>query len=156
MSAFSDLQGKIAARLAAVDTAIPAPVPANDQPIQFITEIIGDLKNIIDRSVARIGIVGIVLSPSAKRIGAEHTSPIALKPLIEVQIQENVIVNRSAAGTQVAAFDLVVFCMRRLHLWSPIGQRISRLTLDETPYLLVSEYPILTYNVRVNASLTIT
>jgi hypothetical protein len=72
-----------------------------------------------------------------------------------VQIQENVTINRGASGTQVPALDLVEFCMKRLHWFERDGQRIRRIQLDEVPYLLVSEYPILTYNVRFNAPLSI-
>jgi len=50
----------------------------------------------------------------------------------------------------------VQFCMLRLHLWSPTSQRITRIEVDETPYLMVSEHPLLVYNVRLNAQLSIT
>jgi hypothetical protein len=81
--------------------------------------------------------------------------PISFMCPIEIQIQENVTINRGNSGTKIPVLDIVQFSMRRLHLWSPSKQRINKIELDETPYLLVSEYPVLTYNVRFNAKLTI-
>jgi hypothetical protein len=81
--------------------------------------------------------------------------PISFLCPVEIQVQENVTINRNS-GTKVSALDLVVFCMQRLHLWSPTNQKITKIELDETPYQLVADTPILTYNVRLNAKLTIT
>jgi hypothetical protein len=157
MSEFLDLQAAIVARLKAVVSDIPAPVPANGE-VQWITEIIGDLKNIIDRNLGKLGVIGIVMTPGGRLI-QPGVAPISLRCPIEVQIQESVTINRSGAGTQIAALDLVRFTMKRLHWWapqiSPATPRITRIELDEAPYLLVAEYPILTYNVRFNAPLTI-
>jgi hypothetical protein len=155
VNAFSQLQQSVIGRLTATVADVPSLVPANGE-IRWITEDIGDLANIIARTVGSLGIIGIVMTPGGgKLFDATATSPISLQCPIEIQIQENVTVNRGNAGTKIPNLDLVQFCMRRLHLWSPTNQRISKIALDETPYLLVSEYPTLTYNVRFNQSLTI-
>jgi hypothetical protein len=154
MSKLADLQNSIITQLTAVNAAMPAPVPANGQ-IQWITENIGDLANVIARTTGKLGIIGIVMTPGGKLVTPGSGPPIAIHSLVEIQIQENVTINRGASGTQISAIDLVEFCMKRLQYFERDQQRIRRIVLDEIPFLLVSEYPILTYNVRLNAPLTI-
>jgi hypothetical protein len=154
MNALSQLQQSIIGRLTATDTGVPSLVPATGK-INWITEDIGDLANIIARTVGTLGIIGIVMTPGGGKLFATGIFPISFTCPIEIQTQENVTVNRGASGTQIPSLDLVQFCMRRLHLWSPTNQRISKIELDETPYVLVSEYPVLTYNARFNAKITI-
>jgi hypothetical protein len=155
MNAFSNVQQEVIARLTATVADIPSLVPANGK-INWITEDIGDLANIIGKTIGTLGIIGIVMTPGGGKLFNMGVYPISLVCPIEIQIQENVTVNRGAAGTQITNLDLVQFCLRRLHLWSPSNQRVNRIEVDETPYILVSEYPILTYNVRFNIGLTIT
>jgi hypothetical protein len=160
MNRMSQLQQSIIGRLTAVDATIPALVPAQGQ-VQWITEDIGDLANIIQRAIGKLGIIGIVMTPGGGKLFQAGIFPISFRCAIEIQLQENVTINRGAAGTQIPALDLVQFTMQRLHLFSPSGtppsrgKRADRIEIDEVPYLLVSEYPVLTYNVRFNAPLTI-
>lgn len=154
MNAMSQLQQDVIGRLTASVTDVPSLNPASGE-IKWVTEDIGDLANIIQRQVGKMGIVGIVMTPGGGKMFEVGIFPIAFMCPIEIQIQENVTVNRGASGTQISNLDMVQFCMKRLHLWSPSHQRINKLELDETPYLLVAETPILTYNVRFNAKLTI-
>jgi hypothetical protein len=154
MNAFSQLQQEVIGRLTATNADVPSLVPATGE-IKWITEDIGDLANIIGRTVGSLGIIGIVMTPGGGKMFEVGIFPISFMCPIEIQIQENVTINRGNSGTKVPVLDLVQFSMRRLHLWSPSNQRINKIELDETPYLLVSEYPILTYNVRFNAKLTI-
>jgi len=156
MNVFSSLQQKVIGRLTATGiTEAPSLVPANGQ-INWITEDIGDLANMITKTVGTLGIIGIVLTPGGGKLFRPGIFPISFVCPIEIQIQENVIVNRRDGGTKIPALDLVQFCMLRLHLWSPTSQRITRIEVDETPYLMVSEHPLLVYNVRLNAQLSIT
>jgi hypothetical protein len=155
MNAFSNLQQEVIGRLTATVTDVPSLSPANGK-VNWITEDIGDLAKAINKMVGTLGIIGIVMTPGGGKLFKLGTYPMALQCPIEIQIQENVTVNRGASGTQIPNLDLVQFCLRRLHLWSPTSQRISRIEADETPYILVSEYPLLTYNVRFLAPLTIT
>ena len=154
MSNLAQLQQSIISRLTAVDNTVPAPVPVNGA-IEWITEDRGDFANIIARMTAKLGIVGIVMTPGGKMIKLGEGPNIEFHTLAEIQIQENVTINRGANGTQVAALTLVEFCIKRLHWWSRDNQRIRRLYLDEIPYLLVSEVPLLVYNVRLIAPLSI-
>jgi hypothetical protein len=154
MSKLGDLQQSIIQRLTAQDPDIPLPVPANGT-IQWITEDIGDFANIIDRAVGKLGITGIVMTPHGKLIKLGEGPNIAFHSLVEVQIQENVTINRGASGTQVAALALAEFCMKRLHYWWRDNQKIRRIQLDEIPFLLVAEVPLLVYNVRFTAPISI-
>lgn len=154
MNAFSQLQQQVIGRLTASVTDIPSLVPANGQ-INWITEDKGDLANIMARTVGTLGIIGIVLTPGGGKLFEVGKYPISFDCPIEIQTQENVTVNRGASGTQIASLDLVEFCMKRLHLWSPSHQRINQIELDITPYVLVAEVPLLVYTVRLNAKLTI-
>jgi len=154
MNVFSQLQQSVITRLTATVTDVPSLVPANGK-INWITEDIGDLAKAIAKTVGSLGIIGIVMTPGGGKLFSMGVYPVSLHCPIEIQIQENVTVNRGAAGTQIPNLDLVQFCLKRLHLWSPTGQRVSRIEVDETPYLLVSEYPLLTYNVRFSAPITV-
>jgi hypothetical protein len=157
MNAMSQLQQQVIGRLTASVADVPSLTPAAGE-IMWVTEDKGDLASIIARQIGKMGIVGIVMTPggqTCKLYDVGMTVPIAFACPIEIQIQENVTVNRGAAGTQISNLDLVQFCMRRLHQWSPSHQRVNKIELDETPYLLVADAPILVYNVRFNAKLTI-
>lgn len=154
MNAMSQLQQQIIGRLTASVADVPSLSPAAGE-VKWVTEDIGDLASIIARQVGKMGIVGIVMTPGGGKMFDVGIFPISFMCPIEIQIQENVTVNRGASGTQISNLDLVQFCMRRLHQWSPSNQRINKVELDETPYLLVTEVPILTYNVRFNAKVTI-
>jgi hypothetical protein len=148
-----DLQAKILTRLTADIPAIPAPVPANGQTVTWMTEIIGDLVNKVQKTAASTGIVGTVLTPGGDRLQLRDpkTGQIALINPIVIEITENVIVNR-AVGTQIAALTLVEFCMKRLNLFELTkGARITRVTLDPKPFELVAMAPLLIYHVRANA-----
>jgi hypothetical protein len=155
MNAMSQLQQQVIGRLTASVADVASLEPAAGT-IKWITEDIGDLANIIQRATGKVGIIGIVMTPGGGKMFDVGIFPISFMCPIEIQTQENVTVNRGASGTQIPSLDIVQFCMRRLHLWSPSNQRINKIELDETPYLLVSEYPVLVYNVRFNAKLTIT
>lgn len=154
MNALSNLQQQVIGRLTEADTTVPSLVPAQGS-VNWITEDIGDFGNIIARTTGSVGIIGIVVTPGGGKLFSLGCYPISFRCPIEVQIQENVTVNRGSAGTQISALDLLQFVFRRLHLWSPTDQRINRIELDEVPYLLVSETPILTYNVRLSAPISI-
>jgi hypothetical protein len=154
MNAMSQLQQQVIGRLTASVAEVPSLEPVAGE-ISWVTEDRGDFANIIQRATAKVGIVGIVMTPGGGKLFELGCYPIQFTCPIEIQIQENVTVNRGAAGTQISSLDLLQFCMKRLHLWSPSHQRINRIELDENPYLLVAETPILVYNVRFIAKLSI-
>src|SRR5215471_8550508 len=113
MNVFSKLQQDVIARLTATVPTIPSPVPASGA-VQWVTEDIGDLANIVTRAIGKVGIVGIVLTPGGGKMYAiDHRLPPSFVCPLVIQIQENVTVNRGAAGTKIPALDLVQFCMKR-------------------------------------------
>jgi hypothetical protein len=155
VNAISQLQQAIIGRLTATDAQFPSLTPANGQ-ITWMTEDIGDLLNAVTKVVGSLGIVGVVMTPGGgKMYEAKMTYPITFKCFVEIQILENVTVNRGAAGTQIPMLDLLVFCLQRLHNWSPTGQRINKMMINETPFVLVEQVPILTYNVRFDIGLSV-
>jgi hypothetical protein len=155
MSKLANLQQAIIGRLTAVDPTVPAPVAANGS-ISWITERIGDLGTAIAKKVGSLGIIGIVMTPGGgKKYSDNPGDPVQFRCNVEIQIQENVVINSGASGTQVASLDLVEFVMQRLHGFSPQGHRADRILLDATPFILVSDHPILTYNVRFVAPINI-
>lgn len=155
-----DLQQKILTRLTEEDEKIPAPTPANDKTVTWMTEIIGDLVNEVQKGLVKHGIVGTVLTPGGDRLKLRDpdTGQLALSNPIVIEIQENVTINRGAAGTQIAALTLVEFCMKRLNLFDltkGANTRLTKVTLDPKPYELVEIAPLLIYHVRANAPITL-
>src|SRR5262245_20738952 len=109
MNVFSDLQQKIIGRLTASVTDVPSLVPQGDKEIQWITEDIGDLSNILGRATKSVGIVGIIMTPGGGKMYDTGIVSISFRCPIEIQTQENVTVNRGDAGTKIASLDLVQF-----------------------------------------------
>jgi hypothetical protein len=155
MSQLVNLQNAIITRLTQSDAIVPSLVPANGQ-VSWITENIGDLASNIAKAIGKIGIVGIVMTPGGGKEFKVGIYPPAFRASIEIQLQENVTINRGASGTQIASLDLVEFIIKRLHLWSPGGGlRSDRIELQEVPYKLVAETPLLVYNVNLTAPITL-
>jgi len=154
MSQLVDLQNAIIGRLTAPDATIPSLTPANGQ-VNWLTENIGDLGNNIAKTIGKMGIIGIVTTPGGGKVFQQGVYPPAFRCTVEIQIQENVTINRGASGTQIAALDLVEFVIKRLHLFSPHGHRADRVELDEVPFRLITDTPILVYNVNFVAPLTL-
>jgi hypothetical protein len=154
MSQLVGLQNAIIGRLTAVDPTVPAPVPVNGQ-VQWITENIGDLGFNIARLTGHVGIVGIVTTPGGGKLYKTGIYPIEFRCTVEIQLQENVTINRGASGTQIASLTLVEFIMQRVHLFSPHGHRADRIELASVPFKMVTDHPILVYNVNFTAPLVI-
>ena len=154
MSKLVGLQQAVIGRLTAADATFPSLVPTNGQ-VNWITENIGDIPTAIQKALGKLGIIGIVMTPSGGKLYKSGIHPAEFRCLIEIQIQENVVINRGASGTQIAALDLVEFVIARLHLWSPAGHRADRIELDTTPFKLVAETPLLVYNVNFGAPMVI-
>src|SRR5215471_5204878 len=108
MSQLVGIQNAIIARLTANDPAVPSLAPANGA-INWLTEDIGDLANNISKRLGALGIVGIVMTPGGGKVFQAGVYPAAFRCKIEIQIQENVTINRGASGTQIAALDLLEF-----------------------------------------------
>jgi hypothetical protein len=154
MSQLVGLQNAIIGRLTMADPNIPSLVPHAGQ-INWMTENIGDLGSNIAKVIGQMGIVGIVTTPGGGKVFQQGIYPAAFRCTVEIQLQENVTINRGAAGTQIASLDLLEFVIKRLHLFSPHGHKSDRVELDETPFHLVADTPLLVYNVRFVAPITL-
>jgi len=80
-------------------------------------EKIGDLSAKIQVALTKLGIGIIVLTPVAK-LKAADGAEISLEVPVVVQVQENVTINQGASGTKLAALDVVIEILTRLHFWS--------------------------------------
>jgi hypothetical protein len=154
MSQLINLQNAIIGRLTAPDIVVPSLVPVNGQ-VSWITENIGDLASNIQKAIGKLGLIGIVMTPGGGKLYKMGIYPASFRCVVEIQLQENVTINRGASGTQIASLALVEFIIARLHLWSPTNLRTDRLEVDTTPYKLIAETPLLVYNVNFNAPITI-
>jgi hypothetical protein len=148
------LQNLVTARLAAVDASIPAPVPANDVPVSYLSEQMGDIATMLQRAINSIGIGVVILTPTALLI--DPTTPdLGMYAPVLVQIQENVLINQGASGTKIPALRLVSFVMKRLQGWPHMlyagDADNQRLLLDPKPFVLIRDEPPLTYNVAATA-----
>jgi hypothetical protein len=131
---------------------------ANGKTIPVLHERIGDLLSKLTAAISKVGVFLVVLTPVGTLRDPKARAIDLVAPL-HVQIQENVLFNQGANGTKVSALALVSFVMRKLHFWTPQlypgSSRATRSELDKTPFVLVTEDPILTYNVRLNVPINL-
>lgn len=144
------LQGLVTARLAAVDTAIPAPTPLHGS-VPYLSEQKGDIATQIQAALNNVGgIAALILTPTAVLADPTGITLDMYAPVI-IQVQENVVVNRGATGTGIPALRLVSFIMRRLQGWPHMlyagDPEQQRLALDQKPFVMIRDEPPLTYNV---------
>jgi hypothetical protein len=148
------LQNRVTARLEATDDSIPAPVPANGNPVPYLSEQKGDIATKIQAALNGLGIGVIILTPTALMIDPSAPDLGMYAPVL-VQVQENVLINQGANGTKIPALRLVSFIMKRLQGWSHQlyagSQNGQRLRLDTKPFVLIKDGSPLTYNVAAIA-----
>ena len=152
---FVALQNRVLDRLTADDPEVPAPAAANGA-VKFLTEQMGNLESMVAEAVASLGIVAIVLTPTALMIDPRVPGLGMYAPVL-VQIQEDVMINQAEGGTKIPALRLVSFVMKRLQNFSHrlyAGDESSqRLLLDPKPFVLIRDETPLTYNVAATAML---
>lgn len=155
MSTFSLLQKRVVSRLAA-DVFFTPPAPRKS--IVVLDEQIGDIVNRISKQIGSIGILALVVTPTGRKIDGSKRIIDLEVPLI-VQIQEDVVINQASTGTRWPALDVVVRTMQLLHWWNPGltagSYRMARLQLADVPFELVTQEPLLTYNVNFVTTLII-
>lgn len=152
---FVALQNSVLARLQAIDASVPAPAAAHGA-ITWLSEVKGDVASKLAKAIGSLGIVGVVLTPTALMVDPNGEDLGMYAPVL-IQIQENVIINQGASGTQIPALRLVSFVMKRLQNFchniyngSPATQRLR---LDPKPFVLIKDDAPLTYNVAATAML---
>ena len=113
---FFDLQDSVAKRVLGVDAFVGV------EGIGVAQERKGDILSQLETLLLRLGVGLTVLTPEISP-GGEGPFSLIVNPT--VVIVENVIINQSATGTRVAAFDLIGATFGRLlnppSGWAPDG-----------------------------------
>ena len=142
MSLLTDLQQEAAARLAAQaffsDAASPTP-----RPVAVLTEQIGSLPARVAQSLGQLGIVCVLLTPTARTTHLRYLRPYFDEIQIVARTQENVLLNRSAQGTGQSASLVAESAAWFLHGFAPSAVgcplRFTEIRLVADPRLLIYE-----------------
>ena len=142
MSLLTEIQQQAGARLSAqaffADAAAAAP-----KPVAVLTEQIGDLQSQVQQSLGQLGIVCVVLTPTAKATNRDRVRPYFDQVNLVVRTQENVTLNRAATGTGQPASLVAEAAAWFLHGFVPAGLGgtlfLAEIRLVADPRLLVYE-----------------
>lgn len=142
MTLLTNIQETVAERLTKEnffsDAAAETP-----QPLLVLTEQIGDLAARIRQSIGTLGIVCVVLTPTAVSTSLNRQRPYFDEVRIVVRVQENVVLNRAANGTGQPASLVAEAVAWFLHGFVPEGLgcslRLEAIRLVADPRLLVYE-----------------
>ncbi len=120
MSLLTEIQQQAGARLSAqaffsdAGAGVPSPVPV-------LTEQIGDLPGRVRQSLGQLGIVCVVLTPTARATNRDRVRPYFDEVKLVVRTQENVVLNRAASGTGQPASLVAEAAAWFLHGFVPTG-----------------------------------
>ena len=142
MALLTNIQELVAARLGGEkffsDAAAVAP-----QPLLVLTEQIGDLAARVRQNLGTLGLVCVVLTPTAASTSPNRQRPYFEEVRIVVRVQENVLLNRAATGTGQPASLVAEAVAWALHGFAPEGLggslRLEAVRLIPDPRLLVYE-----------------
>ena len=142
MSLLTDLQQEAAARLAAQAFFSDAG-NASPRPVTVLTEQIGSLPARVAQSLGQLGVVCVLLTPTARTVHPNYPRPYFDEIQLVARTQENVLLNRSATGTGQPASLVAESAAWFLHGFAPAGLgctlRLTEIRLVEDPRLLVYE-----------------
>ena len=119
--------------------------------LKVVTENISDIENEIERAIASLGIVVIVVTPTASvRQMKDAPGPYFEDIRIVVQVSESVTLNRSAQGTNKTALQVAEYALAVLHGFQP--PNLSEAYYAENPTIALVPDPngLLTYHVMLN------
>lgn len=142
MSLLTELQQDAAARLSAQaffsDAGNTPP-----RPVAVLTEQIGSLPARIAQNLGHLGIVCVVLTPTARTTHQHYPRPYFDEIQIIARTQENVLLNRSAQGTGQPASLVAESAAWFLHGFAPSAVgctlRFTEIRLVADPRLLIYE-----------------
>ena len=138
MSLLTEIQQQAGARLAAQAFFADA-----TKPVPVLTEQLGDLQNRVQQSLGQLGIVCVVLTPTAKATNRDRVRPYFDQISVVVRTQENVTLNRAATGTGQPASLVAEAAAWFLHGFIPAGIGgtlfLEEIRLVADPRLLVYE-----------------
>ncbi len=142
MALLTDLQQEAAARLAAQAFFSDAAAGAA-RPVPVLTEQRGDLQNRVRQSLGQLGIVCVVLTPTARMTNRNRPRPYFDEIRIVARTQENVVLNRADTGTGQPASLVAEAAAWFLHGYTPASLGctllLEEIRLVDDPKLLVYE-----------------
>jgi hypothetical protein len=87
--------------------------------IPILTEKIGDIENEIQRQLGAIGVVVIVITPTANVVYTAPPGPYWHDIHVVVRVVENVVINQGQNGTKKPASDIAEIISAMIHLYQP-------------------------------------
>lgn len=97
--------------------------------IPILTEEIGDLENEISRALGaltvtggKLGVCAVVMTARADVRNPNVPGPYLEEIGIAVHVEESVLINQSATGTQKPCSDIAEQVLAALHNWTPVGR----------------------------------
>ena len=109
----------------------------------MLTERIGDLQARIQQNLGTLGIVSVVLTPTAISTNENRQRPYFDQVNLVVRVQENVLLNRAASGTGQPASLVAEAVAWFLHGFTPEGLgcslNLAAIRLVADPRLLIYE-----------------
>ena len=143
MALLTDLQQEAAARLAAQAFFADADSAGAPRPVPVLTEQRGDLQNRVRQSLGQLGIVCVVLTPTARMTNRNRPRPYFDEIRIVARTQENVVLNRANTGTGQPASLVAEAAAWFLHGYTPASLGctllLEEIRLVDDPKLLVYE-----------------
>lgn len=120
--------------------------------IALLSEQLGEIRNEIQRALAKLGLCAIVLTPEATFQHTQAPGPI-LDPLsLTVEIVEFVTKNRGASGTQIPASDAAEHTAWLLHFPNHAHHRSDAHTFTARRIRMVPDKQFLVYRVEFTTS----
>ena len=142
MALLTDLQQEAAARLAAQPFFSDAG-SASPRPVAVLTEQVGSLPSRVAQSLGQLGVVCVLLTPTARTVQPNYPRPYFDEIQIVARTQENVVLNRAGTGTGQPASLVAEAAAWFLHGFAPAGLgctlRLREVRLVDDPRLLVYE-----------------
>ena len=138
MSLLTEIQQQAGARLLA-----QAFFADPTKPVAVLTEQIGDLQTRVRQTLGQLGVVCVVLTPTARAANHDRLRPYFDQVSVVVRTQENVALNRAATGTGQPASLVAEAAAWFLHGFVPAGIGgtlfLEEIRLVADPRLLVYE-----------------
>lgn len=121
MSLLTEIQQQAGARLTAQAFFSDVAAAGVPKPLAVLTEQIGDLQGRVRQSLGQLGIVCVVLTPTARATNRDRVRPYFDEVKLVVRTQENVVLNRAASGTGQPASLVAEAAAWFLHGFVPAG-----------------------------------
>ena len=142
MALLTEIQQEAATRLA-TQAFFSDAGKASPRPVAVLTEQIGSLPARVAQSLGQLGVVCVVMTPTARTLHPNYPRPYFDEIRIVARTQENVVINRASTGTGQPASLVAEAVAWFLHGFAPVGLgctlRLAEIRLVDDPRLLVYE-----------------